>query len=445
MIDNTDVMKFVHELHEANEHFYEPADAYFRGAPPEVFSNHKLANLLGVDSEDFHENYAAIPVKVMASRMNLSGFSVPKDEVKTALLETIWQNASMHLEFPGFIRDTMKYGDGYLEVALNPDGTADVCPANTRTSRMIYSLEDSRKKEFFGKLGTTQIEVLGKTKTVPMAELKYADRMEYWVHVNPEKEDSWEPYLEEEWVVTDYLEVPAFHFRNETPYGISEHYDAYGAQNQIIKIIANLMGVIDFAGLPERWALLDSTNPSDSSTYGGPGVNSVNDVGEDDYADYGPGGLNLIKAKATGTYEVANVEQFIKSKESALSSMSSLTDTPMRFFADPSGQHPAGDSLRAADLPLRRKIDSRQKTYGLTLAEALTFALNIMQVPQEELVVVRWEPQLVEVDKELLEAAEKKVALGVPQRQILLELGYSETQVDAWGFTEDDVNTSTAQ
>jgi len=54
--------------------------------------------------------------------------------------------------------------------------------------------------------------------------------------------------------------------------------------------------------------------------------------------------------------------------------------------------------------------------------------------------VVRWAPQLMELDKEFLEMTQLKVELGIPKRQAFLEAGYPEEQLDAWGFTEESPN-----
>lgn len=422
---------------------YEKADCYFRGAPPEIIANPKLATILGIDSNDFNENYSAIPVKVMADRINLAGFNVPDDDAGTELLQQTWINSLMHLEFEGFIRDTIKYGDGYLEVWTREDGSADICPADVKTSRMIYFAGDIRVKLFFGTLSTEVIQnsVTGQAEEVPLVTLKYADRIETWIKSGDSPKAEWVPFEEELWETNPYNEVPAFHFRNETPYGIPAHFDAYGSQNQLVKAIANLMGVLDFAGLPERWALLDSTNPQENASYGTPGEDPM--FSDEPYSTQAkPGAITLLNARQAGTFEVSKTTEFLAVKDSALKSMSALTGTPMRFFADPSGNHPAGDSLRAADLPLRNKIHQHERMYGYSLAEALSFVLEVLGKGENVLPLVRWEPQVVDADKELLEAAELKLRLGIPQRQVLAELGYSDSQLDAWKLDVEEQEVS---
>lgn len=425
---------------------YLKADAYFRGAPPEIIANPKLRALLGIDTDEFNENYSAIPVKVLASRINLAGFEVPDNPTGSEELRRVWEESLMHLEFEGFIRDTLKYGDGYLEVWIKDDGSVDIVPAPTATSRMLYFAGDLRVKLLFGTLEYITItdNITGLPVEVPLATLKYADRIERWYKESPKPESAWLPYYtetedelgeEEGWEINPFGEVPAFHFRNETPYGTPAHIDAYGSQNQIVKVIANLMGVIDFAGLPERWALLDSTNPQDMSSFGTPGVDLGNDF-SDSSVSTGLGGMSLIKARQTGTYEVAKTSEFLAVKESALKSMSALTDTPMRFFADPSGQHPSGDSLRAADMPLKHKIRQHEFMYGYTLSEALGFAMEILGI-DGDLPVIRWQPQSVEIDSELAEVLEMKLRLGIPQKQIFLELGYTDEQIAGWELSRD--------
>src|ERR1035438_7650952 len=58
---------------------YARADQYFRGISPEVFNDPALRRLLGLSEEAYALNYASIPVKVIANRLNIMSMTVPND------------------------------------------------------------------------------------------------------------------------------------------------------------------------------------------------------------------------------------------------------------------------------------------------------------------------------------------------------------------------------
>lgn len=442
-----DVKVFLNQLDEANLK-YELADAYYRGAPPEIFSNQKIEQALGIEDGQFKENFSAIPVEAMASRMRLNGFYVPGESGKkaTEYLSQLWINSKMHTEINGCIRDWCKYGEGNIEIGITDEDEVDMCPVSVTISQMVYDPSDLRKKLFFGKLTTVPYD---ETQDVKLVTLKYSDRTERWIETYPDSND-YEPdfnYVDpetgiESWEYHDFGQVPAFHFRNETPFGSPEHLQAYGAQDQIVKIIMNEMGVIDYAGLPQRWRILEADTPEGTSNYGNP-HELPQDYDEhtidDGLANRGPGSMLVLPGGGSvGTFEAGSVEGFITAKEAALRSMAVLTNTPIRFFSDPGGQHPSGEALRAADARFKAKILSREEAYGFVLASAFAFALELAGFVVTEFPVVKWAPQAIDDSVDSLQIADMKVKLGIPKYHVLLELGYPEDLISSWGYSADD-------
>jgi hypothetical protein len=193
-------------------------------------------------------------------------------------------------------------------------------------------------------------------------------------------------------------------------------------------------------GFPQRYALTDTAttdtgdlDPSDfDEDFFPPDPNSgPTDTGDDSSLKAGPGELMLLRGfKAVGQFDAAQPQVFYDPITFQVRAMAQLTVTPLHLF-DTSGEQPSGQSVRAQDAPFTRKIDARQVAYGGTHRDAFGFALHLLKVEDPQ-VDVRWEASETIDDKDAWETSEKKSDLGVPQKQLLLERGYSEDQVEAW-------------
>ena len=96
------------------------------------------------------------------------------------------------------------------------------------------------------------------------------------------------------------------------------------------------------------------------------------------------------------------------------------------------------DGQRALEAPLIKKINARQRSFGATWREAFKFALSkILNLGEDIEVTIRWAATQLINDFTGWQAINEKQRAGVPTRQCLLEAGYTEAEVDGWGYTED--------
>ena len=128
-----------------------------------------------------------------------------------------------------------------------------------------------------------------------------------------------------------------------------------------------MFATIDFLGWPQRYALLELADAAGSAEFSDfdqdqPDATITSDTGRDSGLRAAPGELWTLRAKSVGEFNAADPKGFIDIWSQCVVAISASTFTPMRFFSDPGGQHPSGDSLRAADLQLKAKIRSRQLT-----------------------------------------------------------------------------------
>jgi len=446
-----DLMYGIEELKEARP-AYDQAQTYYDGKVPEVFTSTRIRRALRAHDIDFDLNFAKTPVNAVTNRLTIASITSPDDAVN-ALISTIWQDNQLNLELPDLFRRAGEYGDAYLMVLPVEDDKGNVVRVemfynSPQTVRVIYAEDNPRRKAF-----TIKKWCEGAYHRV---ELYYDDRIERWTTGQNSKGDKPNDWLHwpaseddpESWLIEhDWGEQPVFHFRTDRPYGVPEHYGAYGPQNAITKLQATHMGTVDYQGFPQRYALTEAANTDTSDLEPGDfddedwpfqenGV-GPRDSGEDSSLKAGPGELMLLRGfKSVGQFDAAQPAVFLEPIQFNIRAMAQITDTPLRMF-DPQSNHRSGESYREEDGPYISKIENRQTSYGGSTHDAFVFALRRLGV-EDPVISVDWVPAKSVTDAQGWQTVNEKIKAGVPRRQALMEAGYRAEQVDEWLAGTDD-------
>jgi len=447
-----DLMYGIEELKEARPG-YDQAQTYYDGKVPEVFTSIRLRRALAAHRIDFDLNFAKTPVNAVTNRLKVASITSP-DDATNLLISKIWQDNQLNLEIPDLLRRAGEYGDAYLMVLPVEDDKGTVLRVemfynSPQTVRVIYSEDNPRKKAYTIKRWCDGPYL--------RAELYYDDRTERWTTGKNSKGDKpadwshWpaDPDDADSWVIdNEWNEQPCFHFRNDRPYGVPEHYGAYGPQNAITKLQATHMGTVDYQGAPQRYALTETATtdtsdlepgdfddedwpPNDAGT--GP-----SDIGDDSSLKAGPGEMWLLRGyKSVGQFDAANPDVFLDPIQFNVRAMAQITETPLRMFDPQSSGQRSGESYREEDGPFISKVENRQTSYGASLHEAFVFALRRLGI-ENPVVTVDWVPARSVSSAEGWQTVKAKIDAGVPRRQALMEAGYRAEQVDAWLAGIDD-------
>ncbi|KPM55747.1 hypothetical protein ACG83_10750 [Frankia sp. R43] len=415
---------------------YEEAMAYYRGQVDEVFASPAIRKKLQATGAHYKINLACRPVDAVLERLRLLGLTSP-DKAAADWLAAQWRRNRMRAEVADAHRDAEVYGDAYLLVWPGErDGDVDVFHNSPLTTRAFYDDEDPRKVRYGAKLW---LPASGRLRST----LYYPDRVERWVLVEQprqrgEVDSDWEPYGEDDdhEVEHELGEVPVFHLRTARPYGVPEHANAYGPQNAITKLVATLMSSIDFQGFPQRYAVAggDADDPG--------GFDEEDETqaptAERSTLRAGPGELWWLRnVDKVGEFQAANVAAFLDPATAMVQWMGATTATPAHFF-EISGDAPSGESLRAAEAPLDKKVEDRLAGFGDTHEAAWRCAARAAGLGEEVEIRPAWAPVRSIDDLEGWNAIQAKIDAGVPTRQALLESGYSAEQVEAWGYHRGD-------
>jgi hypothetical protein len=446
-----DLMHGIAELRETRPG-YDRAQIYYDGKVPEVFTSVRLRRALAANGIDFNLNFAKTPVNAVTNRLKVASITSP-DKATNLLISKIWQDNQLNLELPDLFRRAGEYGDAYLMVLDGEDEQSvlrvEMFYNSPQTVRVIYAEDNPRRKAF----------TIKKWREGPYqrAELLYDDRTERWTtgaNSRGDQPGDWNHWPAEDgdpesWLLDhDWGEQPVFHFRTDRPYGVPEHYGAYGPQNAITKLQATHMGTVDYQGAPQRYALTETVTTDTSDLEPGdfddddwpPNDAGIgpSDSGDDSSLKAGPGEMWLLRGyKSVGQFDAANPDVFLDPINFNVRAMAQITDTPLRMFDPQSSSQRSGESYREEDGPFISKVENRQTSYGASLHEAFVFALRRLGIP-DPVVTIDWVPARSVSSAEGWQTVKAKIDAGVPRRQALMEAGYRAEQVDAWLAGTDD-------
>lgn len=402
---------------------YKEAQDYYEGTVLEHFSvgNAQLKRVIRATRHRGQHNYCRVVVEAVVNRLEINNIVTANAAAQDAI-HSVWRGNELDLEANEIHRRALEYGDCYALVWPDEEGELLISYNSPLTTALVYDPENPRKKLFAVKMWKTPSPYeVGKTHTrlnvyttdniqkfsAPSEEITAATN---WSHVGSEE--------------NPFGEIPVFHFRTHRPYGLPEHAPAYGAQNDINKLLATHMYTVDYQGAPQRYALAYNGNED------------IVDFNDDDTERENvgtlksePGNLWYLKGiMNVGQFQPADPKVFWEPIESLKRSMAALTQTPMHFF-ERALNVPSGEALRVAEAPLQKKVKDRQLSFGTTWKELFNFVLNVEGHPADDL-EVKWE--LVESMDSLAEwdVMLKKINAGLSHRQALREAGYEEADID---------------
>lgn len=467
---------------------YLEAERYYTGDVDEWFSTPKIKAMVASTGIRHRFNLASIPVTSLADRVELLGVVAPDSEETTKAVEEIWAANNLDIHYPDLITKTFYYGDAYIRVwptdtvdMDNPeeaeaeldeaDGVDDALGQagvefvvyDPKNVRMIYDPENHRRKLYT----IVRWPMIDPAKQeFWRVDLYYADRIERWQSKpgQPGNQASdWEEYgdarpaaildaitAEQDRPEPDdaddqgpghilpnpFGENPFFHYRTALPYGVPVHQKAYGCQDAVNKALVTQLNVMDSAGWPERYGLVEAGAELDQA------MDNPNDFDDEDVVSdsatakntnmkSGPGVFHkLTGMKEVGAFDAADPMAFLEPAGFYVRLMSQLTNTPLHRF-DPTAEMPSGESLKTAEGP-QVKMAKRQMTMASApTVESWKFAFRTLgqQVPKLE---ATWAPAQSATGLSDWQEVEAKQKAGVPIDQTLVEAGYDETTVQEW-------------
>lgn len=406
---------------------YKKFEDYYVGDHELAFATQKWEDAFGTVFEEFADNWCGVVVDSMCQRMEITGWRSEDEKSMAKEAEQIWDDNELGCEADDLHTQTAVKGDGYLIIWPDPDKkknepssqiyyndalevTAYYDPANKR--RMSRAA-----KRFTDEEGQTHLYLYFKDRIekyfVPTSAT--ADQIAAF-QLNPPSMSA----LPAGWVQEDatvanpYGRIPVFHFRNRNlgaTHGLSELKSVIPVQNAVNKMLMDMMVASEFGSFRQKW-VAGAGQPTDGWRAGADRVWATTDP----------------MAKF-GEFGQIDLEPIFKAVEVLVGHLAKITQTPT-FYLRSSGDMPSGEALKSSESGLVKKCLSRQKQWGASWSQAMTFALRVKGHDPKSPVYPVWKSPETRHDLEQAQTAQLKSILGIPLERLWSEqFGYTEEEI----------------
>lgn len=207
----------------------------------------------------------------------------------------------------------------------------------------------------------------------------------------------------------------------------SEIHHAIPLQDAVNKFVTDLLLASEFAAFQQRW-VTGLEKPVDKD-------------GRDMPIPSGPGTIMWTKNHEAkfGQFPELSGEVHIKAVEMMVQHIASQSRTPPHYFYL-SGQFPSGESIKSAETGLVAKVRDKMVSFGESLEEAIRMGFMVMDDDRGKRMDSEtiWHDPESRTESEHVDATIKRIAIGVPLRQLQEDVGYSQAQIDRFRMMRMD-------
>ncbi len=419
---------------------YAKPTRYYNGDQDLAFATEKFQNTFGTLFREFALNLCPVICDAVRDKLRVTGFSVDDTGTHAPLpagavrgvrslrashsmqagslrsdASRIWNCNRMGTRAGELHKEALKCGDAYMIVWPNSAGEAILYP-NRAASVTVACDEDSPGRVLWA------AKVWRTADKHTRLNLFYPDRIERYV-TQKESDSLPDPseMIADTVIPNPFGVVPVFHFANNADLGFagrSELEAAIPVQDGLNKSVLDMLVAMEYSAFRQRWAA---------------GIEVEIDGDGKEIAPFRSGVDNLWisgnQDAKFGDFAAAELEQFLKVKDSFRIDMASVTGTPLHYFLPSTGSFPSGESLKKAETRFLAKVRDRQESFGQVWADVMAFALMIEGKGRDIQLLTEWEDPAPMAEREFLENILLKKQIGLPVEQALIEAGYGEADV----------------
>lgn len=425
---NEQIEQAIYDLR-SNAARYGKSERYYSGDHDLAFASEKFENAFGAMFREFALNLCPAVCDSLRDKLIIKRFGVdgPADDLEgtAEALRRIWQLNRMATRSAKIHNEAVKNGDAYAVVWPDAQGKPAIYPHRGSSCAAGYDDENPDKIIWAAKHWKTRDK---RTRL----NLLFADRIERYISAKPTESvlpeaKSFVPYAGEDGgppvIHNPYGVVPVFHFANNPGIGIfgrSELDPAIPIQDGLNKCVLDMLVAMEFSAFRQRWVTGIEVKYDSAGQAIPPfkaGVDRIWVAGKED--------------TRFGEFGAADLEQFLKVKDSFRVDIASVTGTPLHYLLPYTDAFPSGEALRKAETRFVSKVRARQEAFGQTWANLMSLALQIAGRGQGIRLVTEWEDPAPYSARETLENIRIKKELGISTAQALLEAGYADGDIKA--------------
>lgn len=420
---------------------YDKPKRYYNGDHDLAFATKKFVNSFGSLFREFALNLCPAVVDALKDKLIVTGFRPETGDDATAEKAwQIWQQNRMGTRSGQVHKEAVRAGDAYVIVWVDTQQRVTIYPQPAEQCTVCYDTESPGTLLWAAKYWETS------NRTVRL-NMYYPDRIERYesgkyngsidqpgmkprtaspVIAQLFNASSLKPMEAEPVIANPYGRVPVFHFANNADvgaFGRAELADVIPVQDALNKSVLDMMVAMEFASYRQRWASGIEIEYDDDGKPKPPYEAGIERlwVSESETAKF-------------GSFDATDLEQFLVVKDSFRMDFAAVSGTPLYYFMQTGANFPqSGESYRRAETRFVCKVRDRQEAFGNVWEDVMAFALQIENRGQKAIrLFTEWEDAGRLTEKEELENLLMKQALGIPEKQILIEAGYGEGEIDQW-------------
>lgn len=471
------------QLEEAIDRFraaaagYARTERYYRGEHDLAFASEKFQNTFGSLFREFAMNMCPAICDALKDKLKITDFhieAVTRDSANAggsnesdvirklahvagtqhgddlaSAIRGIWLRNRMASRSGEVHGEVIKNGDAYAVVWPDANGRAAIYPNKALSMTAVYDEEDAGRIRWAAKRWRTadkrtrlnlffpdRIEKYISVREtegflpdakdfVPLSQkFAIADRASASLADDRRRETSYNKTnggSESDSVVPNpYGVVPVFHFANNADLGSSGRSEldaAIPVQDGLNKAVLDMLVAMEFSAYRQRWAAGIEIEYDSEGKAAAPFKAGIDHlwISENPNARF-------------GDFDSANLEQFLKVKDSFRIDLASVTGTPLYYLMPQTRGFPSGESLRKAETRFIAKVRDRQETFGQTWADVMRFAAMIDGLGEVR-ISTAWEDPSPLTDRELFENILLKRQIGISPEQALRETGYGDIDI----------------
>lgn len=409
-----------------------------------LFATEKYRNAFGDLFREFADNLCDDVVDGITDRLQIIAWS-SQDRSLNEVVDTIWDRNQGEARTGAVFRHGFREGDGFTIVQQDAQGRARSYKQHPTQMAVRYNPEAPDEMELAAKVWKA-----GKRYRV---NLYYPDRTERWASRGVGADGGLpkaaafqllrpgDPALRDDQEAVDEHGdgIPVFHYPNGelSAYGKSILRGVIPLQDALNKAVADMLVTMEGHAAPLRWAT---------------GVQVERDPVTGEERDpfkraNEPGSILRTgnKDAAFGQFDASEMVGFLDVQDAFKIEIARKGYLPPHAITLRGGnaQAPSGISLLVAEGRTIKLARDRQRDWGAEQRREMAYQarleLGTQDVTSEDL-TLEWAPPETRDETALVETLLLKKELGVPERELLIEAGYSSDEVDVWLEDEEAQN-----
>jgi hypothetical protein len=419
---------------------------YHAGAQPLMFASEKFSAVYGERYGKSRSNFMPLVVDAESERMIVQGFRFGSSAKADKSIWQLWQENDLDSDSQIVHELALTAGMSYVMVTKGADDRPLITVESAQET-VVLTDPAKRRHRLAG------LKVIAGDSGHWEAFLHLPDGVYTYRSASQRTtaeattglgaDTAWDVYVEDgfDWPLPQPLHVvPIVPFANRpmrNGRGRSELEPVAGNQDAINKLRFDALVASEYVAFPQRWATnIDiPVNPDTGQPIAPfkPGVDNLWVVRRPtpqesvEYAD-------KVPAAQLGQFPAADLSPYLRMIEMEIGAMASNGRTPYHYLlGSPTSVPPSGESLKASEAPLVKKVGRQRVHFGESWEEVMRLALMLSGQSNK----ARADGETMWVDAETRnESAHNDVIIKqhqeglLPDEFALEELGYSATQIE---------------